>query len=108
MTPEQKAEELYPNVYVRDKPVETRMAMSVVKFNRDTFLAGYNYAKQEAWIPVSERLPDEDISVLLTNGKIVFFGSYYGKYFFGSIIPGYGESIKDATHWQPLPTPQKQ
>jgi hypothetical protein len=52
------------------------------------------------WIPVSERLPDEQIWVNATNG-IVTFPSIFG---YGEWMSS-GGWINDVTHWRPLPQP---
>ena len=58
------------------------------------------------WIPVSERLPEENAPVLvLTVLGGMFVDFIYGK----SVVtgnPGFYElDIEDVTHWMPLPTP---
>ena len=48
------------------------------------------------WIPVSERLPDEEVRVLATDGTDVFDSEY---------MSGNWEWCSDVTHWMPLPEP---
>jgi hypothetical protein len=48
------------------------------------------------WIPVSERLPDEEVRVLATDGTDVFDSEY---------MSGNWEWCADVTHWMPLPEP---
>ena len=50
------------------------------------------------WIPVSERLPDEEVRVLATDGTDVFDSEY---------MSGNWEWCADVTHWMPLPEPPK-
>ena len=50
------------------------------------------------WIPVSERLPDEEVRVLATDGTDVFDSEY---------MRGNWEWLADVTHWMPLPEPPK-
>jgi hypothetical protein len=50
------------------------------------------------WIPVSERLPDEEARVLATDGTDVFDSEY---------MSGNWEWCADVTHWMPLPEPPK-
>ena len=48
------------------------------------------------WIPVSERLPDEEFRVLATDGDKVFESEYWS---------GRWEWCADVTHWMSLPNP---
>lgn len=48
------------------------------------------------WIPVTERLPPEEIRVLAYDGQDVFESEHYGE--------GW-EWTADVTHWAPLPEP---
>ncbi len=66
---------------------------------------GYSEAmKEQRWIPVSERLPDRNILVTVSNclDKWVCCGEYnddcnwYNQFSFETI---------EVTHWQPLPSP---
>jgi hypothetical protein len=50
------------------------------------------------WIPVDERLPDEEVRVLATDGDKVFESEYWS---------GRWEWCADVTHWMPLPEPPK-
>ena len=62
-----------------------------------------------AWIPVTERLPDERAPYLLvvyeeTGRQIVTSGEYEGN---GHWTPDYNPMLPDemVTHWMPLPAP---
>ena len=48
------------------------------------------------WIPVSERLPDEEVRVLAYDGTSVFESEY---------MHGRWEWLADVTHWLPMPNP---
>lgn len=60
------------------------------------------------WIPVSERLPDDDLEmVLLTDGEWVTFGRQSGD---GWYVEESAEALGPRelsrfTHWMPLPEP---
>lgn len=68
------------------------------------------------WIPVSERLPNENISVLaiggkLTRPKVINFNNEKEGPLWSSTHPARGfwddgyYMTDDVTHWQPLPPP---
>jgi hypothetical protein len=50
------------------------------------------------WIPVTERLPEEQVDVLMTNGKYIFLGWDIGNELYSEDEPG-----DTVTHWMPLP-----
>jgi hypothetical protein len=52
----------------------------------------------QRWIPVSERLPHEGKTVILTNGSVVETGDHYEGVWFLN-----GHAVKNITHWRPLP-----
>lgn len=55
------------------------------------------------WIPCSERLPERNNYVLVTdNGE-----TDIGRRFDGRWLDCYGDKLKDVTAWQPLPEPWK-
>ena len=69
-------------------------------------LREYIEGMEPRWIPVSERLPEENAPVLvLTVLGGMFVDFIYGK----SVVTGnpdfYELDIEDVTHWMPLPTP---
>jgi len=58
--------------------------------------------REEArWIPVTERLPE-------SAGKYMTFSGTYGVcqlWFEGRVFDDCGDTIRDVTHWRPLPKP---
>ncbi len=57
------------------------------------------------WIKCSERIPDEDLHVLCTDGKEITIGCY--RYYeeernFASYYDG--SDVNEPTHWMPLPS----
>ena len=64
----------------------------------------------QKWIPVTERLPEEDGRYLCNTRSFAFPGSFYQtimKYEKGGFIEGYIYT-DDVTHWMPLPEPPKE
>ena len=65
------------------------------------------YLASSEWIPVTERLPEKNTSVLayLESGRCVLF---YDRYGFCEIDEyGQDRAVDDVTHWMPLPQPPK-
>ena len=64
----------------------------------------------QKWIPVSERMPEKDVEVLVFNGHGIYVSQFY-TWHAGSIgidswlMPQY---CADPTHWMPLPEPPKE
>ena len=56
------------------------------------------------WIPVTERLPEDDIVCILTNGISDAIG-YRGKVFGWHLIWTDYVVESEVTHWMPLPEP---
>ncbi len=55
------------------------------------------------WIPVQERLPDDDMIVLAADADGLFMGHYDPKtaeWWLVGVVPSGGVEI---THWRPLP-----
>ncbi len=76
------------------------------------------HLRAEPWVAVSERLPEEDETVLVTDGQTVITG-YYGKFYKvrkGYVVTWCGDNLGydgdpdefAATHWSALPTPPKE
>ena len=54
------------------------------------------------WISVKDRLPELKVQVLTYDkDKDIEFGEYHGSYW----VEYYRESMREVTHWQPLPEP---
>lgn len=67
--------------------------------------------KPNKWIPISERLPKEDKTVIASTKDFVYPQAKYTKkygwawaYDYGS---DYWEDLEDVTAWMPLPKPYK-
>lgn len=69
------------------------------------------------WIPVTERLPEEGVPVLInyigTDGKVYADGvavwTYYGCFWWeGSLADCDSEVAVPITHWMPLPEPPEE
>ena len=60
------------------------------------------------WIPVSERLPETEVDVLVALKGYVDHGYYDGTEWRSNTQLDYSETperLWDVTHWMPLPTP---
>lgn len=57
-------------------------------------------AREEAWIPVTERLPEYGSIVLVPGGAGYFDGKHWQ-----SVICNVREIQWEVTHWQPMPSP---
>lgn len=67
----------------------------------------------QKWIPVSERLPDEEGEVLLYDTE--YEGICMGEYCKGNkiieaywFVGGHAFPVAEYTHWMPLPMPPKE
>ena len=68
------------------------------------------------WISIEDRLPEEAVGILITDGSIVTCasmemwrtGPYWNGYGFGGYEWEFDFHWKDVTHWQPLPAPPKE
>ena len=61
---------------------------------------------QQRWIPVTERLPEDDDDVLIMSSGSISMG-YYSTYneYWADYINVYDDNV---THWMPLPEPPKE
>lgn len=65
----------------------------------------YDAGNYPGWIPVSDRLPEAAITVLISNGADIgkaYWLDEWGYDFAGDKVPG------DVTHWMPMPNPPQQ
>lgn len=63
------------------------------------------------WIPCSERLPEEGLTVLIcAEGGEIEFGQLtkYGWEWLAESIAGYWTEAEEVIAWQPLPKPYKE
>lgn len=58
---------------------------------------------QQRWIPVSERLPEQGVRVLLSRGAVIIVGHYCGLS--KNWSDGGSYALRAPTHWMPLPEP---
>jgi len=77
----------------------------LAKMAEDLVLDNLQLQQASRWIPVSERLPDEDgeYSVWEKDDETGIGQSNYE--WFRKINPDWSGEGKTVTHWQPLPTP---
>ena len=59
-----------------------------------------NITKVSEWIPCSERMPEYDSEVIVTDGNYVWRDKCYD---FGDGLCFYDDNDSSATHWIPLP-----
>ena len=67
--------------------------------------------RKPRWISVTERLPEENVVVLVFGGKSIYT-AYYGKSKYGGGLVWHKLNSKNhycnPTHWMPLPEPPKE
>lgn len=68
---------------------------------------GTNVPSNEGWIPVEERLPEDERMVLVTCQTKKGIRSTNRAYYDGTFWHGSG-SMSSVTAWQPLPEPYKE
>lgn len=86
---------------------ELQKAANFHKFNSELWEDKYNSLADEKWIPVTERLPEDDIVCILTNGISDAIG-YRGKVFGWHLIWTDYVVESEVTHWMPLPPSSRQ
>lgn len=74
---------------------------------RRAFVKGYMAGQESSrWIPVSERLPEDGLDVLVfTKYKYRGVGCILEGYWYLTIAPETDQEDGVVTHWQPLPEP---
>lgn len=99
--------EPYKNQTITNKTIiNCTITASTIKDTNifDCEIDGGSVTVFSGWIPVSERLPDFDTDILMTDGKNVGFGAYnsdseqFEEHF---VIHCF--SHDDISHWSPLP-----
>lgn len=79
---------------------------------KETFIAGFKKGvaevklkqKDSGWIPVTERLPENDDSVLVTHYQGVGKAWWNGRYWSNSMT----KELKTVSAWMPLPEPYQE
>jgi hypothetical protein len=61
--------------------------------------------ERERWIPVTERLPDDNVPVALVAGRAVAAGELYRGLWYHTLPQLVSRQIAGVTHWMPLPEP---
>jgi hypothetical protein len=90
---------------------ELQKAVYFHKYNSEFWEDKYNSLVDEKWIPVTERLPEYDSVVLVTDGEDVGTGYRYTLGvigFTGWAVPFADIEEDDVSHWMPLPEPPKE
>ena len=109
MTDYQRLVDFFMDEIPVDSPFEGKIKYLVEKLIAE----GVTFQK---WISVTERLPDEDGSYLVTTttGAVTTARYYVSKTFPATkLLPEYTsqakwQSNRDVTHWMPLPEPPKE
>lgn len=70
----------------------------------DIAIAALSAQLEQRWIPCSERLPDNDESVLISNRNGVTKAWWNGRFWESIAVKKY----KTVTAWMPLPEPYKE
>lgn len=82
---------------LRSDAADLEPRLEIVKAQNRTLLA----RTQKRWIPVTERLPEDDADVLAGSRDHVEAAYYSGGAW------DHDESFPDPTHWMPLPEPPR-
>ena len=78
-----------------------------LQYDRQQYEKGYADACRimTGWIPISERLPEVGIDVLICDMEGTIYLSHRSSY--GSYFDEWGHKIKGIRAWMPLPEPYK-
>ena len=66
------------------------------------------------WIPVSERLPDDDVLCVVfgekgvVNNQFKYYKQLHINGYFDSVVDGCALELTEVTHWMPLPAAPEQ
>lgn len=101
-------EECAYDVIIADKSVPSGHASVCVCGLMNRAADAIEKLSKAHWIPVTERLPEDDNTIcILTNGVSDAIG-YRGKVFGWHLIWTDYVAESDVTHWMPLPEPPKE
>ena len=92
-------------IYANDETDEIRFEAADAIEDLDNRLNLHRQGKIRHWIPVTERLPDENDVVLITDSLDV--GTGYLVHGYGWISPFDDIETSHVSHWMPLPEPPK-
>ena len=76
------------------------MCRVITETNGSKKVSENNLTKASDWIPCSERMPEYDSEVIVTDGNYVWRDKCYD---FGDGLCFYDDNDSSATHWIPLP-----
>jgi hypothetical protein len=80
---------------IKNCPCESGDASDVIK---KIYGVKTNTARDDDWIPITDRLPDNGDNVLLWDGDFIEILLWFDRDQFESMY-------KNITHWMPLPAP---
>ena len=90
---------------VNKQTLEDKLTPSAIDEIADHLIA--NGVTVQKWIPVTERLPEEDTTILVCGEDGVEPGCFSSKSGFWTCDLYESDPIFGVTHWMPLPQPPK-